>query len=69
MGNILYTRRPPYYLRMFKCLLMQMSYLPIRIEKQGDLRDFGRGMVFRDRLLGIFQKLLIYWNFPTQPYL
>lgn len=49
MGNILYTRRPPYYLRMFKCLLMQMSYLPIRIEKQGDLRDFGRGMVFRVR--------------------
>lgn len=31
--------------------------LSISIEKKGDLRDF----------VGAFQKLLIYWEFSTQP--
>ncbi len=36
--------------------------------KKGDLSDFERGMVIvPDRLVWVFQKLLIYWDFHTQP--
>ncbi len=36
--------------------------------KKGDLSDFERGMVVgADGLVWVFQKLLIYWDFHTQP--
>ncbi len=36
--------------------------------KKGDLSDFERGMVVGDRrLVWVFQKLLIYWDFHAQP--
>ncbi len=36
--------------------------------KKGDLSDFERGMVVGvRRLVWVFQKLLIYWDFHTQP--
>ncbi len=36
--------------------------------KKGDLSDFERGMVVgARRLVWVFQKLLIYWDFHTQP--
>ncbi len=36
--------------------------------KKGDLSDFERGMVFgARRVVWVFQKLLIYWDFHTQP--
>ncbi len=39
----------------------------IRTGKKGDLRDFERGMVVGARLVWVFQKLLIYWDFHAQP--
>ncbi len=42
--------------------------LSIRMGKKGDLSDFERGMVVGARwLVWVFQKLLIYWDFHTQP--
>ncbi len=35
--------------------------------KKGDLSDFERGMVVDARLVWVFQKLLIYWDFHSQP--
>ncbi len=36
--------------------------------KKGDLSDFERGMVVgARRLVWVFQKLLIYWDFNAQP--
>ncbi len=35
--------------------------------KKGDLSDFERGMVVADGPVWVFQKLLIYWDFHTQP--
>ncbi len=36
--------------------------------KKGDLSDFEHGMVVSaDGLLWVFHKLLIYWDFHTQP--
>ncbi len=36
--------------------------------KKGDLSDFERGMVVGARRdVGVFQKLLIYWDFHAQP--
>ncbi len=35
--------------------------------KKGDLSDFERGMVVGAWLVWVFQKLLIYWDFHTQP--
>ncbi len=40
----------------------------IRTGKKGDLSDFERGMVVGGRrLVWVFHKLLIYWDFHTQP--
>ncbi len=42
--------------------------LSIRTGKKGDLSDFEHGMVVgADGLVWVFQTLLIYWDFHTQP--
>lgn len=38
------------------------------METEGNLSDFERDMsLVPDGLVSGFQKLLIYWNFPTKP--
>jgi len=41
--------------------------MSIRMGKKWDLSDFEHDMVVGARTAGVFQKLLIYWNFHAQP--
>lgn len=41
---------------------VEVQKVSIRIEKNDDLSGFDRGMVVGAKCVGLFQKLLISWN-------
>lgn len=49
-------------------VMLKFKLHQFRLEKKGYLSYFECGMFVGSRWVGLFQKLLINWDFPTHEY-